>query len=362
MSTIPSSAVKAAKKYGPMVDGIAKRYGLKSGAKLLLKLAQGESNFNMGAVSSAGARGATQFMPGSRQTAISKYGIDPWRSMDEAMRGAALHLLGRINGSTGLEGYNPGSPSYRGYILGQQLDLGGVNLRKGEAKPPGQSKTYNVRKPGKVTPGTPPSFTPGSVKQNITGALLDSLLARSSGQQRGSLLQAAVERLNTGAYDTVIPAQITDGKKPKYMPGKALTVKTGGAGRKRDVGGVIKPQQVTQLKGITTFEGKQVAAWVVPILQYARQRGWKGTVTSGWRSDADQKRIYDSGVRPAAVPRVYGGGGSNHQFKAFPGGAVDVSDAASLSSILRKSPYAKLLVWAGAKDPVHFSKPHNGSY
>lgn len=109
--------------------------------------------------------------------------------------------------------------------------------------------------------------------------------------------------------------------------------------------------------GVGKFEGKAVAGWIAPILQYARQQGWKGTVNSGFRTLADQTRIYNSGVRPAAKP-----GTSNHEFTGFPGGAVDVSDAASLSRILQRSPYGKKLVWAGAKDPVHFSHPHGGSY
>jgi hypothetical protein len=62
-------------------------------------------------------------------------------------------------------------------------------------------------------------------------------------------------------------------------------------------------------------------------------------------------------VRPAARP-----GTSNHEGTQFPRGAVDVSDAQTLSRILQGSKYAHLLVWAGGKDPVHFSHPHNGSY
>jgi hypothetical protein len=60
-------------------------------------------------------------MPGSRQTAIDRYGIDPWRSADEAVHAAALHLRGKINGSKGLEGYNPGMPTYPQYILDQKV-------------------------------------------------------------------------------------------------------------------------------------------------------------------------------------------------------------------------------------------------
>lgn len=109
--------------------------------------------------------------------------------------------------------------------------------------------------------------------------------------------------------------------------------------------------------GTAGFEGKTVAAWIAPALQYARQHGWKGTVNSGYRSYADQQRIYNSGVRPAAKP-----GTSNHEGSDYPRGAVDVSDAQQLAQILQNSPYAGKLVWAGAKDPVHFSHPHNGSY
>lgn len=112
--------------------------------------------------------------------------------------------------------------------------------------------------------------------------------------------------------------------------------------------------------GIADFEGKQVAAWIKPLLEYAREKGWKGSVTSGYRSDADQARIYRSGVRPAAKPQSMGGGGSNHSRTGFLQGAIDVSDAEGLDRIL-KAKHSRLK-FAGAKDPVHFSVPRNGSY
>lgn len=110
-------------------------------------------------------------------------------------------------------------------------------------------------------------------------------------------------------------------------------------------------------KGVGHFDGKPVALWIIPYLSWARKHGWSGSVTSGYRSYADQKRIYDSGVRPAAVP-----GSSNHEGSVFPRGAVDVSNATQLAQVLKKFPGPKLLVYAGSKDPVHFSHPHNGSY
>ena len=111
------------------------------------------------------------------------------------------------------------------------------------------------------------------------------------------------------------------------------------------------------ISGTKVFEGTRIAGWIVPILQYARQHGWTGQINSGFRTYAEQKAIWDSGVRPAARP-----GQSNHEGANFPRGAVDVSNAEQLSEILLQSPYATTLVFAGSVDPVHFSHPHDGSY
>lgn len=110
------------------------------------------------------------------------------------------------------------------------------------------------------------------------------------------------------------------------------------------------------LRGVVDFEGTPVAAWIYPYLVYARSKGWKGKVESGWRSLAEQQAIWDSGVRPAARP-----GTSNHEGKRFPRGAIDVTHAEELAHILAGLPGA-LLRWAGSQDPVHFSFPHGGSY
>lgn len=129
-------------------------------------------------------------------------------------------------------------------------------------------------------------------------------------------------------------------------------------------GGGVAPKQIPSshkaaeaLHGLGSFDGHQVALWIVPFLTYARAHGWTGHVESGYRSFAEQTRIYNSGVRPAAVP-----GSSNHEGQAFPRGAVDVTEAAQLSAILAKIPGGSLLKWAGSADPVHFSFPHGGGY
>jgi hypothetical protein len=111
-------------------------------------------------------------------------------------------------------------------------------------------------------------------------------------------------------------------------------------------------------KGLMTIDGKPVAEWIAKILLAARSRGIDFTVSSGYRSYAEQKAIYDSGVRPAAVP-----GTSRHEGKIYPMGAVDISPGAeALAGWLGHSRYAHTLIYAGAKDPVHFSHPTGGGY
>lgn len=134
---------QAVLRYGPSVDAIARRYvnpvtGRRlSGAALLAKLLQGESRAwtdperARNAVSPAGARRWGQFVPGTRADVIRRFGIDPWRSIDEAVHATALHLRGKVNGNVGLEGYNPGDPNYPGYILGQRVGHVGASRRAG---------------------------------------------------------------------------------------------------------------------------------------------------------------------------------------------------------------------------------------
>ncbi len=137
MASDRARVLQAAKRYGASVDHIARRYTNPitgkplSGAALLAKIVSGESSFDRNSVSPVGAKGLAQFMPSSRAEAIRRFGVDPWRSPDEAVHAAALHLRGKINGSTGLEGYNPGGgQGYVDYILRQRVgSVGGSGSR-----------------------------------------------------------------------------------------------------------------------------------------------------------------------------------------------------------------------------------------
>src|SRR6201999_3473173 len=61
-------------------------------------------------------------------------------------------------------------------------------------------------------------------------------------------------------------------------------------------------------KGVGSFQGFQVALWIIPELEYAQQHGWKGRITSGYRP----------GVDPNTTTGV-----SEHSGPQYPDGAVD---------------------------------------
>lgn len=121
----------------------------------------------------------------------------------------------------------------------------------------------------------------------------------------------------------------------------------------------IHPSHTGTKGGTTMFDGKPVASWIAVRLERARAAGWKGTVNSGFRSVAEQRKLYDDMVAGRRAGPVAKPGQSNHNFTAFPGGAVDVTDAPQLAAVLKHLGIKKLQ-WAGSADPVHFSNHHGG--
>ncbi len=96
---------------------------------------------------------------------------------------------------------------------------------------------------------------------------------------------------------------------------------------------------------------KQIAAWIAPILDWASQHGWTGSVTSGYRDYQQQAAINSSGAYSAPA------GKSNHETTQYPGGAVDVTGPAQLIEVLKgySGPYKLVGGVLGAVDPEHFS-------
>ncbi len=96
---------------------------------------------------------------------------------------------------------------------------------------------------------------------------------------------------------------------------------------------------------------KPIAAWIVPVLAWASEHGWHGTVTSGYRTFYEQSQLNAAGAFSAPA------GYSNHETTAYPGGAVDVTASGQLLAVLHGYRGPRKLVGGvlGPADPEHFS-------
>lgn len=97
--------------------------------------------------------------------------------------------------------------------------------------------------------------------------------------------------------------------------------------------------------------GKPIADWIVPVLEWAYQHGWRGTVTSGYRTYYEQAQLNAAGAFSAPA------GLSNHETTKYPGGAVDVTEPSQLIAVLRGYTGPMKLIGGvlGPVDPEHFS-------
>lgn len=284
--------------------------------------------------SPAGAQGPAQIMPDTARA----WGVRNVHDAHQAFEAAAAHMASYLHqfGSwdKALAAYNAGPGA-----VGRPL--------------PAETRNYistilgskgNVRPSGSVGGLRLSGGTPGrsSTSTDTRQAIIDSLLSSPSveGSIHKNLLGEAVARINSGAYTTTT-----------HTPGTPIhgTI---------EHGPVSVPAHAAKA---VNFDGKPVASWIAAELKYAREHGWSGTVTSGYRSPAEQAYLYSHpGAHPgtpAAKP-----GHSEHNFLGFPGGAVDVTDPQGLAHILATKPGGSPLKYAGAKDPVHFSHPENGHF
>jgi hypothetical protein len=96
---------------------------------------------------------------------------------------------------------------------------------------------------------------------------------------------------------------------------------------------------------------KPIADWIIPVLQWASEHGWQGTVTSGYRTFYEQAQLNAAGAYSAPA------GVSNHETTKYPGGAVDVTQPAQLIVVLRgyRGPLKLIGGALGPVDPEHFS-------
>jgi len=111
--------------------------------------------------------------------------------------------------------------------------------------------------------------------------------------------------------------------------------------------------------GVTTYDGRQVAKWLVPYLRYARQHGWRGTLNSGWRDPVYSEHLCYVMCGAPSCPGRCAGRSSNHSGSSPGHGAVDVSDYGTFGRIMASMPLPggahRLYNALGSRDPVHYS-------
>lgn len=108
--------------------------------------------------------------------------------------------------------------------------------------------------------------------------------------------------------------------------------------------------------GFGTWEGKTVAAWMIPWLNKSKTAGWVGTVVSGVRTPEYSQQLCYNMCGAPTCPGKCAGLTSNHNMlptQGYPYGAIDVSDYDNFERIQFEigSPLKNDL----PVDPVHFS-------
>lgn len=112
--------------------------------------------------------------------------------------------------------------------------------------------------------------------------------------------------------------------------------------------------------GVGTYDGRPVANWMVPYLQWAREHGWRGTLVSGWRDPNYSKSLCYRMCGAPSCPGRCAGLSSNHVGSVKPRGAIDVTDYQRFGQLMRQCPHQPHIFNAlGARDPVHFSASGN---
>jgi len=106
---------------------------------------------------------------------------------------------------------------------------------------------------------------------------------------------------------------------------------------------------------IGTFDGKQVAAWLIPYLSWARAHGRKGRLTSGWRDPAYSEQLCMKMCGAPTCPGRCAGRFSNHSGSIKPQGAVDVSDYTRFGQLMARCPLKPRIFNDLPNDLVHFS-------
>lgn len=145
---------------------------------------------------------------------------------------------------------------------------------------------------------------------------------------------------------------------PRYSPPWQLAL---GANRRRAQRAHAARSDSTTGSGIGRYDGRPVAAWMIPHLEFARRHGWSGVLVSGWRDPRYSEQLCYAMCGAPRCPGRCAGSSSNHSGSVAPRGAIDVSDYYTFGRLMARddAPTPRIFNALGAQDPVHFSAQGN---
>lgn len=111
--------------------------------------------------------------------------------------------------------------------------------------------------------------------------------------------------------------------------------------------------------GTTIIDGKPVYDDIAVVVLWARKHGWSGRVTSGIRSDSEQRQacINVCGNPNGCPGRCAAPGTSNHRPRSQGGeGAIDVTREAEFARVISMYPGGPPIKNDLPQDRVHFSR------
>jgi hypothetical protein len=107
--------------------------------------------------------------------------------------------------------------------------------------------------------------------------------------------------------------------------------------------------------GVTTFDDKPVAAWMVPYLDWARAHGWQGHLNSGYRTPEYSEHLCMGMCGAVRCPGKCAGRTSNHSQRTSPRGALDVTDYVHFGELMKRCPHSPPIFNNLPADRLHFS-------
>lgn len=158
-------------------------------------------------------------------------------------------------------------------------------------------------------------------------------------------------------WDSAFVRKLRHPHDPRFSPPWQLVL---GANRRRRQRMLATRGQVPA-SGKAFFDGRPVAAWMLPHLQYARRHGWQGTLTSGYRDPVYSEYLCYSMCGAPRCPGRCAGRASHHSQLVRPNGAIDVSDYVTFGRLMARddAPSPRIYNSLGAADPVHYSSTGN---